>query len=338
MTILFAALQNSVLTIESSNNGDWKTRELLKGYNPTSLSVDTQSVFCGTWNKGAYKSDDSGQTWNKIDAAFLNNKNITSISSSPFKGKNEPCKLVVGTEPSCLFISNDGEGQWDEINNFLNLESSSNWSFPPRPWTHHVRWIEPDKNKEDYLFVAIEAGALIQSHDGGKTWIDRVDKGPYDTHTLLTHTIAPARLYSAAGDGYFESQDYGETWQKPMNGLEHTYVAGMAINPDDPNNINVSVASGAWKAHFFDANPESFLYRRLKDEEKWELVTKGLPQAEGTIISNLAANPKVKEEFYCLNNRGIFNSVDAGLSWSQLNLEWPKEYLVQHPRALAVSE
>jgi hypothetical protein len=38
------------------------------------------------------------------------------------------------------------------------LESASTWSFPPRPWTSHVRWIETDANNPHYVFVAIEAG------------------------------------------------------------------------------------------------------------------------------------------------------------------------------------
>jgi hypothetical protein len=46
------------------------------------------------------------------------------------------------------------------------LPSSASWSFPPRPWTHHVRWIESDANNLDSVFVAIEAGALVQSHNG----------------------------------------------------------------------------------------------------------------------------------------------------------------------------
>jgi hypothetical protein len=65
--------------------------------------------------------------------------------------------------------------------------SSTSWSFLPRQWTHHISWIEPDANNPDYVFVAIEAGALVQSHDGGKTWIDRIEEGPYDIHTLATH-------------------------------------------------------------------------------------------------------------------------------------------------------
>ena len=40
-----------------------------------------------------------------------------------------------------------------------------------------------DANNPDYVFVAIEAGALIQSHDGGKSWIDLVKQGLYDTHS-----------------------------------------------------------------------------------------------------------------------------------------------------------
>ena len=46
-----------------------------------------------------------------------------------------------------------------------------------------MRWIEPDVNTPGYVFVAIEAGALVQSRDG-RTWIDKVKQGPYDTHTL----------------------------------------------------------------------------------------------------------------------------------------------------------
>ena len=39
---------------------------------------------------------------------------------------------------------------------------------------------------------------VVQSHDGGKTWIDKIEEGPYDTHTLATHPKAPKRLYSSA--------------------------------------------------------------------------------------------------------------------------------------------
>lgn len=56
-----------------------------------------------------------------------------------------------------------------------------------------------------------------------------------------------------------------------------------------------------------------------------------LPESHGTIISILAANPKIKGEFYAVNNRGIFCSTDSGSSWKMIDgLQWPKEYLLQH--------
>jgi photosystem II stability/assembly factor-like uncharacterized protein len=109
--------------------------------------------------------------------------------------------IFVGTEPSALYTSKNGGESWQQISALNSLKSSAMWSFPPRPWTSHIRWIELDATSPNHLYVAIEAGALVQSHDGGITWIDKVNEGPFDTHTMFTHKVAPGHLYCAAGDG-----------------------------------------------------------------------------------------------------------------------------------------
>ena len=188
-----------------------------------------------------------------------------SVSVSPLKeGNNGFNKVYVGTEPSGFYVSSDKGESWERMNGLNNLKSSSSWSFPPRPWTHHIRWIEPDVNNLDYIFVAIEAGALVQSHDGGRTWIDRVEQGPYDTHTMATHKKAPKRIYSSAGDGYFESFDYGESWNSPTEGLRHHYLYGLAVDSGDPQTVIVSASLGAWQAHSIE-NANSEVYRRSAD-------------------------------------------------------------------------
>ncbi|HWC16283.1 MAG TPA: hypothetical protein VG498_04685 [Terriglobales bacterium] len=45
------------------------------------------------------------------------------------------------------------------------------------------------------------------------------------------------RLYSAAGDGYFESRDGGDTWQRFEKGLQHRYLWSIAIDSADADNI-----------------------------------------------------------------------------------------------------
>ena len=268
----------------------------------------------------------------------ISTSNIMSVSVSPLKeGNNGFNKVYGGTEPSALYISSDEGESWERMSGLNSLESSATWSFPPRPWTHHVRWIEPDVNNFDYVFVAIEAGALVQSHDGGRTWIDRVKQGPYDTHTLATHKKAPKRLYSSAGDGYFESFDYGESWNSPTEGLRHHYLYGLAVDSANPQTVIVSASLSAQQAHSIE-NTECFVYRRSANGENWKAVSKGLPESKGTIITILASNPINSGEFFAINNRGIFSSTDSGDSWAALDIPWPKEYLLQHPWALTVGK
>ncbi|MFL6316865.1 MAG: WD40/YVTN/BNR-like repeat-containing protein, partial [Nitrososphaeraceae archaeon] len=253
-------------------------------------------------------------------------------------------------EPSAFYRSDDGGESWDKMSSLNNLSSSSSWSFPPRPWTSHVRWIESDETKPGYVYAAIEAGALVQSHDSGKTWIDRVQGGPYDTHTLATHKKMPGRLYSAAGDGYFESYDYGQTWKRSVVGLgDYDYLFSLAVDSGDPQTIIVSASQWPTKAYSLE-DSESLVYRRMSsslvndddsnsNDEEWKLVSNGLPKPTGTLISVLAAHPKIAGEFYAANNRGIFYSTDSGTSWKMLDdIQWPKEYLSQHPWALAARE
>jgi len=259
MTSIIAAMQDSLLLIESSKTG-WKSHEYLKGSHPQSVTFDPRNpnrVYCGTLGDGLWKSDDGGQSWERLKNVIFSNE-VTSVSASRIEQEN---RVYVGTEPTGLYRSDNGGESWHRMSTLNNLDSSKSWSFPPRPWTSHVRWIESDVNIPDYVFVVIEAGALVRSLDGGRTWIDRVEQGPYDTHTLSTHQKAPKRLYSSAGDGYFESFDYGQTWNRPIAGLKHHYLYGLAVDPADPNTIVVSASQSAWQGHYIE-HANSLVYRR----------------------------------------------------------------------------
>lgn len=340
-TTILAGMQDSLLVLRSSKAGGWKVHESLMGTHPQSIAFDPinpSTAYCGTFGGGIWKTADEGQNWDKIGKDFISSLNVTSVSVSPLERGTEGFNVVyAGTEPSEFYRSNDGGHSWERMVSLNNLSSSQSWSFPPRPWTHHVRWIEPDVNSPGYVFVAIEAGALVQSRDGGRTWIDRVKQGPYDTHTLATHLKAPKRLYSSAGDGYFESFDYGQTWNKPIAGLKHHYLYGLDVDSQDPQTVIVSASSGAWQAHYAE-DAKTFMYRRSEDAGQWELISKGLPEPGGTMIAILAASPKNAGEFYSVSNRGIFCSTDSGISWKALDIPWPREYHAQHPWSLAIQE
>lgn len=329
MVTLAVATEASLLIARRVST--WSVEEHLKGKSPESLAVDPQNptrMYCGTWGNGLWRSDDAGRTWDPVGAG-ISHAEITAVAVSPA----ERGVVYAGTEPSGVFRSENGGETWSDLSGLRALPSSQSWSFPPRPETHHVRWIEPDPAVAGRVFVAIEAGALVRTLDGGRTWLDRVRGGPIDTHSAATHTSAPGRVYSAAGDGYFESEDAGESWSRPVDGLRHRYLVGVAVDPADPDAVIVSAASGPWVA-YSPRRAEAYVYRKTA-RRPFELAMEGLPDAQGTIASRLATHPDEPGVIYAANNHGLFRAADAGRTWQALEIPWPPRAFAHGVEALA---
>lgn len=112
-----------------------------------------------------------------------------------------------------------------------------------------MRTIALHPTDPESLAVGIELGGVIRSRDGGKTWIDHNPQAHSDAHQLLTHPLAPERLYEAAGQGIARSDDRGETWQRLAQGLDRRYAWAEAIDPADPDLWYVAVSRSPSAAH-----------------------------------------------------------------------------------------
>lgn len=300
----------------------WVLERHLEGKSPECIAIDAldpSRLYVGTWGNGIWSSVDGGRTWEPAGDGIPHQR-LSAIAVGRWHD-TAPGPIFAGTEPSTLSKSDDGGRTWQELGAMLALPSASQWSFPPKPETHHVRWIESDPSVRGKLYVAIEAGALVQSSDNGETWSDRVPGGPYDTHTAATHPGTPGRIISSAGDGYFESADGGLTWTHPMQGLGHRYLVGIAMDPGDPETVVVSAASGPHLA-YQPTNAEAYLYRK-QGAGDFQVVVDGLPDGRGSIASRLATHPEEPGVFYAANNHGLFRSADSGLNWQVLEIEWP---------------
>jgi photosystem II stability/assembly factor-like uncharacterized protein len=288
---------------------------------PTCLAVDPSRpdrVWCGT-EAGVLRSDDGGATWR---AAGLESEEVTAIAASPIERGAGGAVVYAGTEPSAVWRSADEEEQpgsgetlprWQRAEGLLELPSSSTWSFPPRPDTHHVRWIACDPERPGRMYVAIEAGALVTTPDGGATWRDRPRVAPFDTHELAIHPARAEALRVSAGDGYWESADRGASWSSPEEGLDVTYLRSVAIDPGDPEVVVVSAASHAHSA-YMAGRSDGRLYRREGDD-RWERVRVGWPDPPATIAPLLAAG-RESGELWAADERGVHHSADAGRSWA----------------------
>ena len=313
----------------------WTIDEHLGGRSPECVAVDLRGptqVYCGTARAGLFRSRDSGRNWEPVGPG-IDHPMVTAVDVGHAEQADGFGIVYAGTEPSAVFRSDTGGDSWVDLAGLRALPSADTWSFPPRPHTHHVRWIEADVRVADRVFVAIEAGALVRTFDGGRTWCDRVRGGPYDTHTAVTHPLALGRIYSAAGDGYFESTDAGDSWRSPEDGLKHLYLVDVAVDPADPDTVIVSATDGPGSA-YWPRRAEAYVYRKT-GLKRWELAMSGLPQAKGTTAGRFATHAGEPGVIYAANNHGLFRSDDAGRSWKALDLPWPEPGLEDGVEALA---
>jgi photosystem II stability/assembly factor-like uncharacterized protein len=342
MSTLYIALDKA-LAVVHQRHGTWEVDFHLRETQPQCLAVDPlhpRYVYCGTFDQGLWRSSDAGATWQHAGEGIASEK-VMSVAVSGLEQANGSGSVYAGTEPSAIYRSEDQGASWQECEALRALPSASTWSFPPRPWTSHIRWIAPDPLVAGRVFAAAEAGALLRSLDGGQTWEDRKADGPFDTHTLALPRLAPNRLYSAAGDGFMspgngfvQSDDGGETWYRPDDGLVYHYLWGVAVDPADPDTLVISAAPGPQEAH----NPqsaESAIYRR-SGGNPWQLVQAGLPAAHGLLASVLATNEAEPGVFYAATNQGVFRSTDTGLNWEEMPIPWPAQSHPGRAQALVV--
>lgn len=318
MIALLLATERALLLARQGSR--WTVEEHLRNKAPQCLAVDPHHpgrLYCGTAEEGLWRSDDAGRSWEPVGPGIVHS-DITAVAVS----RTERGVVYAGTEPSAIFRSDNGGETWVDLAGLRVLPSASSWSFPPRPETHHVRWIEADHLAAGRVYVAIEAGALVRTPDGGRSWQDRVRGGPIDTHTAATHKLAPGRIYSAAGDGYFESDNAGESWSHPVQGLRHHYLVGVAVDPVDPDTV-VSAATGPWVA-YTPPRAEAFVYRKTKGGSFQEAMD-GLPKPQGSTASRFATPLGESEAIYAANNHGVFQTVDAGRTWKALEIPWPQQ-------------
>jgi photosystem II stability/assembly factor-like uncharacterized protein len=237
---------------------------------------------------------------------------VFSLAVSPADGA-----VYAGCEPSALYRSADRGETWRQLDALLDLPSRPTWSFPPRPWTSHVRWIAPSPGDADLLLVGIELGGLMRSTDGGATWQDHRPGAQRDVHSLAWHPSAPGRAYEAGGGGAAWSDDAGQTWRPADDGRDRHYTWSVAVDPDDPDLWYVSASTGPFAAHR-GREPEAVVYRRRGDEP-WVKLDGGLPDPLPAMPYALAASPG--RLYAGLADGAVWESRDRGDTWQRLALE-----------------
>jgi photosystem II stability/assembly factor-like uncharacterized protein len=311
MTDLVAATGDGVAAITAGGASATATLALERS-GAACIAADPRDpalVYAGSRGQGVFRSDDGGATF---DDAALPHGDVYSIAVGPVDGA-----VYAGCEPSILFRSSDRGGTWVELASLREIPSAPTWSFPPRPWTSHVRWIAPSPHDAERLLVGIELGGVMLSEDGGETWKDHRPGAQPDCHALAWHPAAEGRAYEAAGGGAAWSFDGGDTWRAADDGRDRHYTWALAVDPDDPDRWYLSASPGPRQAHG-SAGAAAHLYR-WRGEGPWERLGGGLPdELDSMPYALCAADGSL---FAGLADGRLYRSDDGGDVWRELELE-----------------
>lgn len=326
----FFVATGDAVTRVVERDGAADVRLSLEGSGAQCIAVDPHDpnrVFVGTFDQGLWRSGDGGESWERVGEGNrgIAESRVLSVAVSPSDRPGGVSTVFAGTEPSLLYRSDDDGKSWHASSKLTELPSAPGWSFPPRPWTHHVRWIAPHHTDPALVFVGIELGGVMRSHDGGETWEDRKPGSYHDSHAVLTHPTAADRVYEAAGEGVAFSSDGGDTWRPVDAGKERRYTVGLAVDPVDPDLWYVSAASGPGAAYRTDGQSAAILYRK-RGESPWEAVTgNGVLAAPNPLmpIALLTFPGQANLLLAGFVNGEIALTEDAGDTWRRLALKLP---------------
>src|SRR5437763_12088433 len=305
MTRLYAATGDGIARLDEAGD-EWAVELFLAGSGAQCLAVDphdADTVYAGLRESGVRRTSDGGRSW--VDCA-LPEPGVFSLAVSGADGA-----VYAGTEPSRLFRGDDRGASWRGLEALLELPSRPSWSFPPRPWTSHVRWIAPSPHDAKLLLVGIELGGLMRTTDGGETWQDHRPGAQPDVHSLAWHPRAEGRAYESGGGGAAWSDDGGETWSAADDGRDRHYTWALAVDPVDEELWYVSASTGPYAAHG-RGDPRARLYRRRGDEP-WHALDGGLPAPLPAMpYALLATDDRL---FAGLSDGQLWESRDRGDAW-----------------------
>src|SRR5918997_298363 len=201
---LYAATGDAIAQLDSLDGETVDVSLNLEGRGVMCVAVDPvnpERIFVGTFDRGIYRSRDGGDVWESVGAGMADAR-FLSIAISPCDRVNGLSVVFAGTEPSMLFRSEDDGDTWHPSPALTELPSVPTWSFPPRPYTHHVRWIGLHTTDPAILYAGIELGGVMVTRDRGATWRP-LDEGMDRNYTwgLAIDDVDPDLWYVSASFG-----------------------------------------------------------------------------------------------------------------------------------------
>lgn len=132
---------------------------------------------------------------------------------------------------------------------------------------------------------------------------------------IQLHPKNPDIIYVATNDYIYKTRDGGQTWTNLSQGMSHSRVISMAIDPAYPATVYAGTKGDA-------------VYKSYDGGQRWVSQRAGLDDVTiSSVVNQFVFDPEDNTHLFAATTMGVFETKNAGDSWTK-RMDGMKEVLM----------